>query len=243
MAGRIAAHHGKPPAASVIAIVPAAGAGRRSGTSSKALRTLRGVPVLAHVLQRLSAVAAIRSIIVVVRRSERSRVRQLIARYRLRKVEQVVLGGPTRMASVRCGLAAADARAAYLLIHDAARPLIAPRVITRAIRAARQQGAAIVAMPATDTIKVQRHGARPGRLTTLPRHTVWIAQTPQVFRSALIRRAYAAAAQAGVTVTDDAAAVERLRHRVAIVPSDAANLKITWPTDFAVAETLLNGHR
>ena len=220
----------------------AAGAGRRAGTSSKLLRPLRGEPVLVHSVRRLNRVAAVRSIVVVARRADVRRVRQLLARAQLHKVRRVVAVGATRMASVRRGLSAADPRASLILIHDAARPLIAPRLAARAIRAAQRCGAAIVAMPATDTVKIQR-GERAGRLTTPPRHTVWMAQTPQVFRSALIRRAYAAAARARVGVTDDAAAVERLGRRVAVVPGDATNLKITWPADFAVAAALLNGHR
>ena len=228
--------------ADVVAIVPAAGTGRRSGARSKLFRAVRKEPVLVHTLRRLGSVPAIRQIVVVTRRSERRRVQALVRRYRLAKVGPVIVGGATRMESVRRGLAAAGPSAPYLLIHDAARPCVAPRVIARTIRAAVRTGAAIAAMPATDTIK-QRPARRAARLVTLPRQALWIAQTPQVFRSRLIRRAYARARDARVTVSDDAMAVERLGHRVAIVPSDASNLKITWPSDFAVAGVLLNGHR
>lgn len=226
---------------SVVAIVPAAGAGRRAGgSSSKLFRSLRGTPVLARTLQRLSRVAAITQIIVVTRRSELAHVRRLVTRYRLRKVQRVVIGGTTRMESVRRGIAAVNGCGDYLAIHDAARPLIAPRLVTAAIRAAQRAGAAIVAAPATDTIKIQSSGGqRASRLRTPPRQSLWIAQTPQVFARDLIERAYAAARRARVTVTDDAAAVERLGHRVALVPGDAGNLKLTWPADFVVAEALL----
>ena len=227
--------------AGVGAIVPAAGAGRRSGAASKLFRPVHGVPVLAHTLRALARIAGIRQIVVVVQRHEQRRVQALARRYRLAKVRRIVIGGATRMESVRHGLAALASGTALVLIHDAARPCVSAHVLTRTIRAAERSGAAIAAMPATDTIK-QRPSRRAARLVTLPRQTLWIAQTPQVFRASLIQRAYARAHQAGIRVTDDAAAVERLGHRVTIVPSDASNLKITWPTDFAVAHALLNGH-
>ena len=225
-----------------VAVVPAAGAGRRSGSSAKLWRSLRGAPVLAHTLRRLSCAVSVAGIVVVVRRADVPRAHRLVRRYHLRKIQRIIVGGATRMASVRRGLAAVDPSAGFVLIHDAARPLIAPRLVDRAVHAARRWDAAIVAMPATDTIKMQRNG-RIGRLTTPPRNTLWVAQTPQVFRRTLICAAYDAAARARVTVTDDAAAVERLGRRIAIVPSDATNLKITWPADFMVADTLLHGTR
>lgn len=228
---------------SVVAIVPAAGSGRRAG-QEKLFRPVRGVPVIVRTLRRLSAVAAIHRIIVIARPRDHRRIRQLVRRYRLAKVRAIVAGGPTRMASVRRGLAALDNAARWCVIHDAARPLIAPALVRQVIRAARRCRAAIAALPAMDTIKRCRANGTATRLTTLPRHQVWLAQTPQVFERRLIQRAYEAAARAGVRVTDDAAAVERLGVRVALVPGTPTNVKITWPSDFAIAETLLtNGHR
>lgn len=228
-------------AGDVTAIVPAAGAGRRAGTAGKLFRPLKGVPVVVHAVRRLSRVPAIGRIILVVRSRDLLRTRRLVRRYRLGKVARIVAGGPTRMASVQRGLDAVESSAPYVLIHDAARPLVTPRLAARVIRAARRCGAAIAAVPAADTMKRTLGDARTGHLTTLPRRELWAAQTPQVFRSRLIRGAYAQAARSRATPTDDAAAVERLGHRVAIVSGDATNLKITWPQDVRVASALLNG--
>lgn len=225
--------------ADVVAVVPAAGASRRAGGGSKLFRVLGGVPVVVRTLRQLSAVPAIAAIVLVARRSDLQPLRRLVQRYRLCKVTQIIRGGPTRMASVQRGLRAVDGSARYVAIHDAARPLVTPAAVARVIRAARRTGAAILAVPATDTVKLVGR-----RVTTLPRTRLWLAQTPQVFARPLITRAYAAATRARVTVTDDAAAVERLRRPVTLVPGTMTNLKLTWPVDFVVAERLLrNGVR
>ncbi len=223
-----------------VAVIPSAGSGRRYGTSAKLWQRLRHVPVLVRTLQQVSRVAAIRDVVVVTRRGDIAALRRLLQRYHLRKVRTVVAGGPTRMLSVWRGLQAVDPRWPYIVIHDGARPLVTPRLLEATLRAAHRTGAAIAAMPATETVK--QCAPRAQHVTTPPRARFWMAQTPQVFRSSLIRRAYAQARRAGLALTDDAAAVERLGHRVTLVRGEARNLKITWPHDLRVAQTFVNGH-
>ncbi|MDQ2809576.1 MAG: 2-C-methyl-D-erythritol 4-phosphate cytidylyltransferase, partial [Chloroflexota bacterium] len=161
-----------------------------------------------------------------------------------RKVVAVVPGGARRQDSADHGLAALLAAAAaagatldLVLVHDGARPLTPPAVITGVIAAARQHGAAIAAIPARDTIKVADAG---GRIRATPdRATLWQAQTPQAFRADLLVAAYQAAQARNLTVTDDAALLEALGIPVYLAPGDARNLKITLPDDLLIAAALL----
>jgi 2-C-methyl-D-erythritol 4-phosphate cytidylyltransferase len=137
------------------------------------------------------------------------------------------------------------------MIHDAARPLVPPAVVAAAARGARRTGAAIVAVPCDDTLKQagsrflvagSRSGGRDGRAPvafvarTIPRAGVWRVQTPQVFRRDLLARAFARAG--GRDVTDECALMEAIGVRVAIVPGDPRNLKVTTPGDLAIARAL-----
>jgi 2-C-methyl-D-erythritol 4-phosphate cytidylyltransferase len=146
--------------------------------------------------------------------------------------EKVVVGGPTRSASVRCGLAAVPEVADVIIVHDAARPLAAPSLFTAVAAAAAETGAAICALPVSDTIK----RVDDGLVTeTLDRSTLVAVQTPQAFEAGLLRRAHAS----GTEATDDAALVERLGAAVQVVPGDAGNFKITTPADLRTAEQVL----
>jgi 2-C-methyl-D-erythritol 4-phosphate cytidylyltransferase len=146
--------------------------------------------------------------------------------------EQVVVGGPTRSASVRCGLAAVPETAEVIIVHDAARPLAAPALFTEVAQAAADTGAAICALPVSDTIKRVGDGLVA---ETLDRSTLVAVQTPQAFEAGLLRRAHASGAEA----TDDAALVERLGAAVRVVPGDVGNFKITTPADLRAAEQFL----
>lgn len=146
--------------------------------------------------------------------------------------DTVVAGGPTRSASVRCGLAAVPERADVIIIHDAARPLAPPTLFAAVADAAADTGAAICALPVRDTIK----RVDGGLVTeTLDRSALVAVQTPQAFGAGLLRRAHASGAEA----TDDAALVERLGVPVRVVPGDAGNFKITTPADLRAAEQSL----
>jgi 2-C-methyl-D-erythritol 4-phosphate cytidylyltransferase len=149
----------------------------------------------------------------------------------------LVHGGPERQDSVRLGLAALDADCEVVVIHDAARPFIAPEIIDRSVAVAAECGGALVAVPARDTLKrVDKNGLV---VETVPRQDLWLAQTPQTFRVPLIRAAHTRALTEGVVATDDAALVEWAGGKVQVVLGDARNFKITTPEDLRLAEVML----
>jgi len=155
----------------------------------------------------------------------------------MRKVSAVVAGGETRSDSVAAGTAAARVDAALIAIHDVARPLVEPDLVERAIAVAATRGAAVVAIPVTDTIKTSSDGAAAE--STLDRSVLWRAQTPQVFRAELFRSLIERARAEGYRPTDDAALHETYVGPVPIVPGDPRNLKITEHGDLRAAAAIL----
>lgn len=204
----------------------------------KVFLPLAGSPILAHTLRAVSQVTQINQIVVVVAEGAVDRFRTLLDETGPWRVAiQHATGGAERQDSVAAGLAAVSADAELVAIHDGARPFVSPTAFAAAIEAAAEIGAALLAIPSRDTVKLL-HGERLVHVTP-PRSTVWLAQTPQVFRTALLRDAHARARRDGVIATDDAALVERLGLPVQVVMSDAANLKITTPDDLRWAEWYL----
>jgi 2-C-methyl-D-erythritol 4-phosphate cytidylyltransferase len=153
-----------------------------------------------------------------------------------RKVRAVVAGGAERQESVARGLAAVPPTAPWVLIHDGVRPCITPALVRRVIEAAQTHGAAIAALPVTETLK---RGAGGRVKETVPRDGLWAVQTPQGFRTELLREAHRRATGDGVAGTDDAALVERLGVPVHLVPGLPGNVKITRPDDLPLARRLL----
>jgi 2-C-methyl-D-erythritol 4-phosphate cytidylyltransferase len=152
----------------------------------------------------------------------------------------VVPGGAIRQDSVRAGLAAADP-SDLVVIHDAARPFVDLAIVVQAIDLAAQHGAAVVATPATDTVK---QVDAEGRIESTPdRQRLWLAQTPQVFRLDVIRQAHEQAAADGFVGTDDSVLVERMGVAVRVVRGNAENRKITTADDLRWAEWLLSSGR
>lgn len=149
----------------------------------------------------------------------------------------VVTGGAERGDSVRNALAAVPAEADIIIVHDAARPLVSAAVIERVVAAAAAGRSVIAALPVIDTIKEVDEG---GRITGTPdRRALWAAQTPQAFPAHVLREAHARAAAEGVSATDDAALVARYGGKVVVIEGEPENLKVTTPTDIAIAEALL----
>lgn len=226
-------------AGKVVAVVPAGGTGKRMGAGTpKQFLMLDGVPMMLHALRVLERVPGVTEVVLVVPKEERERaLSEVVERYGLKKVLKVVPGGATRQESVQHGLNEVDEDVEIVVVHDAVRPFITEDRIERSIEAARQHGGAIVAVPMKDTPKQ----AGPDRLIqrTLDRTDLWLAQTPQTFRRALVVEAYRKAAMAHVHATDDAALVERLGHTVAIVEGSWENIKITTPEDMILAEAIL----
>lgn len=216
-------------------ILVAGGSGRRfGGPVAKQFQLLAGDPLLVRSARACAAVPGLTRMIVVAAAEEHARCERLLAPLAL--PVRLALAGRERQDSVRAGVAALDADCDIAVVHDAVRPLVAPATIAACIAAAVESGAALVAVPVTDTVK----RAAAGHVTeTVPRHDLWLAQTPQAFRVEVLRRAHADAVHANLEATDDAALVERLGLPVRIVVGDARNRKITTPDDLAWAEALL----
>lgn len=231
----------------VIVILPAAGLGTRMATghgapqSPKQFLELGGIPVLIHSLRAFAAVPSVAQILVAVRAGERERTEAQVQEYGLSHKVQVVTGGDSRQESVARALAAVECGDEdIVLVHDAVRPLIETEVIERTIEAAAKSGAAIVGLPAVDTIKQVERTADGALITaTIPREYIVQAQTPQGFRAGLLRRAFAEAEADGFAGTDEASLVERAGARVMVVAGSLSNMKITQPGDLELAEFYL----
>ena len=226
----------------VFAILPAAGLGTRmAGPQPKQFLAPDGVPILIHSLRAFASVARVTAIYVAVRKPEMERVQAQIAEHGFASRVHVVAGGDNRQESVSHALAALAAQPDdIVLVHDAVRPLIDAATIDRTIDAVIEHGAAIVGMPAVDTIKQVERTAHGALITsTIPREFIVLAQTPQGFRYSLLQSAFAEAQADGFVGTDEASVVERAGHPVAVVPGSQVNLKITQPGDLALAEFYL----
>ncbi len=226
----------------VFVILPAAGLGTRmAGPQPKQFLVLDGLPILVHSLRAFAAVERVTAIFVAVRKAEMERVVAQIAEYGFVDRVCVVEGGDNRQESVSHALAALPAEPDdIVLVHDAVRPLIDAATIERTIDAVAEYGAAIVGMPAVDTIKQVERTAHGALITsTIPREYVVLAQTPQGFRYGLLQRAFAEATADGFIGTDEASVVERAGNPVAVVHGSQVNLKITQPGDLELAEFYL----
>ena len=232
---------------SVFVILPAAGMGTRMasvGPSPKQFLSLAGAPILLHSLSAFLAVPRVSAIYVAVREPEQHRVAELIAEHHLTDKVTVVTGGDSRQDSVANALAALPSTNDddIVLVHDAVRPLIDSETITRAIDMIEKHGAAIVGMPAVDTIKqVERTSDGALITSTIPRERVVHAQTPQGARVPLMRRAFAEAAADEFIGTDESSLLERANIPVYVVPGSSRNFKVTQPGDLEVAEFYLAG--
>ncbi|MGA3264290.1 MAG: 2-C-methyl-D-erythritol 4-phosphate cytidylyltransferase [Terracidiphilus sp.] len=226
----------------VFAILPAAGLGTRmAGPQPKQFLILSGLPILIHSLRAFAAVKRVTATYVAVRKPEMERVQAQIAEYGFAGRVHVVEGGDNRQESVSHALAALPAQPDdIVLVHDAVRPLIDAATIDRTIDAVAEYGAAIVGLPAVDTIKQVERTAHGALVTsTIPREYIVLAQTPQGFRFGLLQKAFAEAAADGFVGTDEASVVERAGLPVAVVHGSQVNLKITQPGDLELAEFYL----
>ena len=233
---------------SIVAILPAAGLGTRMGADApKQFRLLDGVPVVVFTLRRLAASPLISSFLIATRADEVEPLSQRIAAERLPRPFRVLAGGDTRQESVAKALAGVPADAAWILVHDAVRPLVTHDQVERVIAEARRCRAAILGIPAMDTVKEVKRTSLPEDVAlitaTVPRERVVLAQTPQVFEAGLLREAFARAAVDGFAASDEASLIERLGHDVHVVLGSERNLKITRPGDLEIAEFYLSRER
>ncbi|HWR38764.1 MAG TPA: 2-C-methyl-D-erythritol 4-phosphate cytidylyltransferase [Patescibacteria group bacterium] len=223
-----------------VAIIPAAGQGRRMGSGvNKAFLTLAGEPILLRTVRILAQCSNIGRLIVVAAPEETETVTgMLLSLNKLTLPWLVVAGGSERQYSVANALAMVTEEDKIVLVHDGARPLVDPKNVEEVIEAARQHGAAILAVPVKDTVKqVDEEGFVKA---TPERKELWNVQTPQAFTGEVLKRAHAAARRDDFLGTDEASLVERLNIKVKIVAGSDRNIKITTPADIAVAQRLLN---
>lgn len=212
----------------VVAILAAGGSGQRAGLAKQWL-LLGGESVLRRAGRALAACAAVDALVAVVPPGEEGRGEAELSG--LGKPARAVAGGAARAESVRHGLAAAE-DAAVVLVHDAARPFASADLAARVVAAAARDGAALAAVPVTDTVKQAQAGSVPPRVAaTLDRRALWLAQTPQGFRRELLLRAYRLAGADAALATDECALVERMGAPVTLVPGEPGNFKLTGPED------------
>jgi 2-C-methyl-D-erythritol 4-phosphate cytidylyltransferase len=200
--------------------------------ADKVLAPLAGRPVFSHSAAAF-AESGVADLYVVV---YRDRAQMLALSAHAPTPALLVAGGRERQDSVMNALAALPGDIRYVFIHDCARPLIRPGQLVSLHKLVLRKGAVVLAHPVTDTIKERRPGSR---LRTLVRSRLWAMETPQVFARDLIDRAYAGVRAGGILVTDDAAAVERTGHPVALLDNPHPNPKLTTPGDLAYLEFLV----
>ncbi len=197
-----------------------------------------GRPVLVHTLLKFDVCPLIDHICLVVPDDDLDFCRhRLLAGGTIKKTVQFVAGGRHRQQSVYNGLKSLDHKNGLVAIHDGVRPLVDPLLITACIRAAETSGACAPGLPAYDTIKrVSGEGTIAG---TVERKGLWLIQTPQVFRYAVINEAHDRALRDGYVGTDDASLVERLGFPVILISGSKSNIKVTTAEDLAMAAALL----
>ena len=232
----------------IAAILPAAGLGTRMGAGTpKQFLELGGEPLVIFTLRRLAACAAITDFILATRGEELTSLEDRVSKARLGRPARVVHGGDTRQQSVANALAQVAPETEIVLVHDAVRPFVTPAQIDRLIIEARTRGAAILGIPAIDTVKEVKRASLPEDValitSTIPRERIVLAQTPQAFQYAILREAFARAAQDDVTASDEASLVERLGREVFVVLGSERNLKITRPSDMDLARFYLEQER
>jgi 2-C-methyl-D-erythritol 4-phosphate cytidylyltransferase len=232
----------------IAAIVPAAGLGTRMGAETpKQFLDLDGMPLILFTLRRLASCSAITEFFISTRAEDIVSLQDTVAKAGLGRPARVVHGGDTRQQSVANALAQVDPTTEIVLVHDAVRPFVTLEQIERVIVEARTRGAAILGIPAIDTVKEVKRASLPQDValitSTIPRERIVLAQTPQAFQYALIRDAFRSGQKDGVTASDEAGLVERLGHDVYVVQGSDRNLKITRPADMELARFYLAQER
>lgn len=217
------------------AVIVAAGSSTRMG-EDKIFMTVGEKTVIERSMSAFERSECIDEIVVVTRTDAIPRIAEIARDAGITKLKSIVTGGADRTASSHAGACECSANTGLIAIHDAARPLVTPEIIERAVNAAMQRGAAAPAIHVKDTVRQ----ARGGRvLRTLERDELFLMQTPQVFRADLIRAALDEAVRLKLSLTDDCAAVMLLDAEVFLVDGSEENLKLTTPADVYTAEAIL----
>ena len=225
---------------SVVAVMPAAGRGKRLRSKyPKPFVLIKSIPLFVRTLNTLMSAYPFDRVIVPAEETCLSRMKKIAKRYHLNRVE-FVRGGLTRAESVQNGLELLGLDEQIVLIHDMARPFVSPKQIRQLIQKARHEGASVLALKVTSTIKEINPTSGLIR-KTLDRDRIYLAQTPQVFRSDLLRSAFRRRKNRLAVFTDEASMVESLKYPVSIVEGLSTNIKITTPEDLKLAEAMLQG--
>lgn len=226
-----------------IALIPAAGMGKRMGASmNKQYLLLHGLPVVARTISIFEKSPLIDAIYLVIPADEIPYCREYIVEVGgFKKIAAIVPGGKERQNSVMNGLNSMRNDVDdddVVLIHDGVRPMLTENMLRESIDVARVSDGALVAVPTKDTIKTVSDGIV---VDTPPRETLWQAQTPQSFRFGIIHAAHLSAENDGFVGTDDSSLVEHYGGKIRVVPGDYRNIKITTPEDLILAEAFLAG--
>ena len=232
----------------IAVIVPAAGLGTRMGADQpKQFLELDGLPLIIFTLRRLAACPAITDFFIATRADDVMFLEDKVAKAALGRPARVVHGGDTRQLSVANALAQVDPSTEIVMVHDAVRPFVMREQIERLIAETRARGAAILGIPAIDTVKEVKRASLPEDVAlisaTIPRERIVLAQTPQAFSYTLLRDAFRKAQQDDITASDEAALVERFGHDVFVVLGSERNIKITRPSDMDLARFYLEQER
>lgn len=220
-------------------LIPAAGSGSRiGGEIPKQYVHVLGEPVLRHTVRAFLDLEGCAEVVIAIDETWKEKAEEAVAG--LPNV-RFTAGGSERQHSIRNGLDALASDPEIVLVHDAARPVVSAALIGRVLFAAASRGAAIPALPIGETVKLVNADGTVAR--TVPRDGLCTAQTPQGFRTDLLRRAYDHARRTGFVGTDDASLVEHLGEPVITVRGDGGNIKITWSEDFGRVEEELRKRR
>ena len=232
----------------IAAILPAAGMGTRMGAETpKQFLELVGTPIVIHSLRRIASCVLVTDIIVATRTDEVARLEALIRGEKFKQSVRVLRGGDSRQESVAAALREVPKDTEIVLVHDAVRPFVTVEQIARVIEEARKCKAAILGIPAMDTVKEVKRASLPEDVAlitgTVPRERVVLAQTPQAFATKLLKEAFARAEADGVNASDEAGLVERMGHDVHVVLGSERNMKITKPADMDLARFYLESEQ
>lgn len=217
------------------AIIVAGGSGERAG-EPKQHKKINGVPVICHTVNAFENCPFISDIIVVIRDGEEALYKEYEKTYGWEKIRRYVTGGSTRSESVFNGFKVISDETDFVYIHDGARCLVTPEMIENVGHRAALDGCATAATKATDTVK--KYDGKT--LSTLDRNGIYLVQTPQVFKTDVLRASLYMAKKDGVSGTDEAVLCERLGFKVTPVECGKENMKITVPVDFKIAEAILS---
>ena len=219
------------------AIIPAAGRGKRIGASvPKQFLEIQGKPLLHHTLTVFASCKLIDYVVLVMPRADVDEIGgDWLNKYAI--VREVVVGGEQRQDSVYNGFNSLEEGTDIVVVHDGVRPFTTPQMITATVEAAQQHGAAITAIPVSDTVKQAVDGFVK---QTVPRDGLWRVQTPQAFQRGLLQQAFKKAKKDSYYGTDEGSLVEYLGERVKIVPGSELNIKITRKEDLVLGESLLS---